>query len=229
MSRQVHPGGARGQTAIIEAEMRGLIQDWRERRELEAKGQFTADEWKEIGKLPKAKKQLIAAELLMAGVNRRDTEALLHLKHNSIVEWIKDDPEGMQQLMNEAATRLAVSELPTTMNILSELRFSNNHSVSRKACLDMARAAGKGIDSPAPPTVTVNMNGTNNQFNLTTRELDEKITQLAAMLGPEAEKLAKGELSVKPIGLDAGRQAADGGGTLPDAPGTAPAAFPEPD
>jgi hypothetical protein len=219
---------SKGMTALLEAERLGLIEDYHEERQLEAKGRFTAEEWKAVAKYQKPQKQAIAAELMMAGCGRRATEDLIHVPHGTIMRWIEDDPEGMQGLLTAAATQLAVLELPRTMNILMELRFSNNHAVARKAVLDAARAAGKGIDSPAPVNLQVNMNGQNNQFNLTTRELEAEITKLAAALGPEAEKLAKGELDVKPIGLGAGNKGADGGAAGRDAQGTPPPTPPRP-
>lgn len=200
---------------------------WRKKRKLaieEALQRFTPEERERIKGLAKAEKQDIAVDLLMAGASRNTAEIVLGLQHGQIAMWVNSETATMQQKMHDGCSKKAILEFPETFQRLADLRFHPNAETARKASLDMARAAGRGIDAPAPPSLTVNMNGQNNQFNLSTRELEEKILQFAEALGPEAVKLAKGELGVQPVGFNAARAAApDGGAALKADQGAAPA------
>lgn len=192
----------------ISAAQKGVNQfndSWRKARKLaieEALARFTPEERERIKSLPKQDKQDIAVDLLMAGASRNTAEIVLGLQHGQIALWVAAETATMQQKMHDGMSRKALLEFPETFLRLSDLRFHPNAETARKASLDMARAAGRGIDAPAPASMTVNMNGQNNQFNLTTRELEEQIFKLAESLGPDAVNLARGELGVQPVGFN---------------------------
>lgn len=168
---------------------------------------FTPEEIAAIRALPKSEKQDIVVDLLMAGVGRKRVEDMLGMPHGTIGKWVYNETATMTQKFHDTMSRRALLEFPDTFRTLADLRFHPNAETSRKAALDMARAAGRGIDAPAPAgNLTVNMNGKNNQFNLSTRELEEKITEIAEALGPAAKTLVAGELNVKPVGFNATRR-----------------------
>lgn len=201
--------------------------DWRKRRKAaieEVLSRFTAEERERIKGLPKADKQELAVDMLMTGCSRNTVEETLGLQRGQIVLWVAGETATMQQKFHDGMSRKALLEFPETFQRLADLRFHPNAETARKASLDMARAAGRGIDAPAPPSMTVNMNGQNNQFNLSTRELEEQIFKIAEKLGPDAAALAKGELGVQPVGFNKSGGKAPARGEAGEAhPGTAQA------
>lgn len=159
--------------------------------------EYTQTELAEMRAWPTAKKQELAAALLMRGLAKSGVAKVLDMRPISIAMWFQREPDQMREFMKEAQKRAALFELPANFKLLLELRDqSSNAETRRKAALDIARMAGVPIDALNAATVNNNLrvNGDVNFAAMGFREINNAIARLAQELGPEAVALAKKQI-----------------------------------
>lgn len=159
--------------------------------------EYKPSERAEILAWPTAKRQELAATLLMRGVLKSGVAEILGISPHAIAMWFQREPDQMRELMKEAQKRAALFELPANFKLLLELRDqSSNAETRRKAALDIARMAGVPIDALNVNTVNNNLrvNGDVNFQSMSFREINNAVAKLAAELGPEAVGLAKKQI-----------------------------------
>lgn len=159
--------------------------------------EYTPTELAEIRAWPTAKKQELAASLLMRGLAKSGIAKVLDMRPHSLAMWFQREPDQMREFMKEAQKRAALFELPANFKLLLELRDqSANAETRRKAALDIARMAGVPIDALNVNTVNNNLrvNGDVNFQSMSFREINNAVARLAQELGPEAVSLAKKQI-----------------------------------
>lgn len=160
----------------------------------EVLAEHSPEELAEIRAWPTAKKQEYAAALLMRGLLKSGVAQILHVKPNTISHWFQREPDQMREFMKEASKRAALFELPANFQLLLELRDkSSNAETRRKAALDIARMAGVPIDALNAATINNNLrlNANLNFAEMSFREINNAVAQIAKEIGPEAVALSK--------------------------------------